>query len=243
MKVLHVVTSFGMGGAETVAFQLAAMQAMQHEVHVLAVRGSMQADDPISVFNLEKLECAGCRVHSANHVGKAVAVLKSAKKIGSLHRQNQFDIVHSHTDIPDMCTSLANRLRGLPVARTIHNSALWPTRPLSALVCESGLRDELVVAIGGDTKRAYEELRSKLRLPISRYRALIPNAVERSSELSSAAVDIRNQLSQSSRLKLLFVGRLEEQKGFDILVEAMLSLHPKLLERVELHVKIGRAHV
>ena len=57
--------------------------------------------------------------------------------LSRLIRRWKPDIVHSHTDIPDLCVALARRIRKFPVARTIHNTSLWPTHYFIGRVAES----------------------------------------------------------------------------------------------------------
>lgn len=148
------------------------------------------------------------------------------------------DLVHSHTDIPDFVISIARRLRRFRIARTIHSTKLWPTRPLIGRFCERTLREDLVVSISHDAAQAYRDLRHQYGLPESADHLEIFNGIQAPDlEASPVREDFSSLLGADTSKRLFcFVGRISNEKGLDTLIEAIELLPKDSVGRFELHV-------
>lgn len=237
MRILHVIDRFHLGGSEEHATNLAVgLTRRSHTCRVVAVQRSAVAD---RVGENQKRRLAEGGVPYAEIGGSNVRVnaLVTPFRLLSHIREFKPELVHSNTDIPDLVVSLASRMGRFRVVRTIHNTSLWETRPRMGRVAESGFDDDLVIAVSQDALSAYRELRGRHALPVSSYQRLIagsvvsvpPGSYQDKSHL------VENYSADADKILLCFAGRLVEQKGFDILVDAVSGMEPGQLEKFELH--------
>jgi len=237
MRILHVISAFQLGGAEEIAIGLAeGLSARGHESFVAAV-GRARFKDDIGARQTDQLAEAGIPFATLGGKSSRLNVLHVPFKLANLVRKWKPDIVHSHTDMPDLMVSLALRIIRFRVARTIHNSELWPAHKLMGRLSESAFEDDMVVSVSADAQSAYEALRGRYQLPVSSCHSVIKNAVRvrlndeppdksRLAELFGAAED---------KVQFCFAGRFNYQKGFDILIEAIAGLPAADLDSLELH--------
>lgn len=118
MRVLHVVTGLGDGGAEAVLHRLVAHDP-HDEHHVLSLTGPGKYGP--------MFEAAGVPVHALNMPRGRVTVAalrRHWRLIGSV----QPDVVQTWMYHADFLGGLMARLRGLPVVWGIHNTTLAPGR-------------------------------------------------------------------------------------------------------------------
>ena len=130
----------------------------------------------------------------------------------------------------------AGRIAGLPcivVAGNQHH--FWGPRPLpwlkrvvyarllrrdaTAVVCTSeAVRDEVVRIFGVDPSRT----------------AVIPNGLDRDLEAPDPQIGLRESIGGQSELVGINVGRLDKQKGQDVLMRALQLLAPEARERLRM---------
>lgn len=238
MKILHVVTGFGIGGAERVAFSLATELARHHDVQVVGIFGVPPAYEPIRQANLRLLAAGGVKTIEIGLRKKGPQILGALAGLGSAIRNFDPHIVHSHTDIPDFFISLVRRATRFTQARTIHNTVLWPGRTLIPRVVEAGFRDDLVVGVGEGAKAAYLALRDRLGLPATNFVSVVPNGIVPVEESDLLSKDQAGTILgiAPGRVCLGFVGRLDRQKGVDLLLDAVERLEEGARRRIELHI-------
>jgi glycosyltransferase involved in cell wall biosynthesis len=244
LKVVHVVARFHLGGSEQVAAQLCkGLVRRGHSCTLVAVTmppmfdpvgEALKADFVHS--GIEFHELAGSNYRETGFTGAVSLALTAAVSLARLVAKRRPDIVHSHTDRPDFAVSLASRMVRLNVARTIHNSSLWPTHPVAGYVAESGFKNELVVSISRASYAAYKGLRRRFLLPESPYQHFIMNGVELPvGEKKTDRSDLLKLGADMGRVQLCFAGRLTYQKGFDVLVAATELLEPSIRDQIEVH--------
>jgi glycosyltransferase involved in cell wall biosynthesis len=238
VRILHVISSLGLGGAENVAIELARQFADRHQVHVFALRQANPRENLIAAERRTMLEAHAIAWSEGRAGSQRLAPLLAPFELIRLINQIRPDIVHSHTDVPDFCLALASRFTRFKIARTIHNTQLWPTRRSMGRIAEAHFRDDLVVAINQPTLQAYRDLRRSFGLSSSPSTTIIPNGVRQlGDDEYHDAQHARDVLgADPERLQVAFIGRLDPQKGFDTLLASLDLLSPPARARLQMHV-------
>lgn len=237
MRVLHLITAFDLGGAEeSVSIIAGGFAGKGHDCRVASVTRTKD-ENGIGRHLSRRLSRSGVDslILGRGHLYADIPL--ATLRLLNLVRRWKPDIVHSHTDIPDLVVALALRLRKFRVARSIRNSALWPTRRHMGFVCESAFRDDLIIHISPDAKKAYQDLRWRYRLAESAIQVDIPNPVETIPEeqyLCKAELVDRYSANEN-RIHFCFAGRFTQQKGFDVLIDAVAKLPRNQQDRFEIH--------
>lgn len=194
MKVLHVLCDLAGGGAERLVLDLCRRHGPEVEPEVMTVHEG-GALEPLFV-------AAGVRVRSAGRRrggpgGRALLRIAEAAR--------EFDLVHTHLWAGDLWGRLGGLLAGRTVLRTEHNTAgepPWKRRVTRALEPATAV----VVCVSRAAERA-------ARAEGARRTVVIPNGVDLTRFRPRGA-----HLGRATRV--LGLGRLTRQKGFDVLVEA-----------------------
>jgi glycosyltransferase involved in cell wall biosynthesis len=116
MRILHLLRSFGYGGAENHVRDLANVQTETgHKVFIMAAKGN-QNDllDPRVEFSEMKM----------NDFSAPFQVFAVARFI----RENSIDIVHAHQRLPVFIGTLSARITGIPVVVTVHGKTQYDIR-------------------------------------------------------------------------------------------------------------------
>lgn len=114
--IVHVLGSFQIGGAEKVAYNLAASQVTQgHHVHVVSLAPGEHGP------NAEGFATAGVTIHQVPKFGTTVDPTLPFR-LAVLFRKVQADIVHSHNAQPLVYAAPAAFLARLPLVHTKHGA-------------------------------------------------------------------------------------------------------------------------
>ena len=220
MRILHVVTRLGLGGAERVAEMLAASSASDgHEVSLLpivAARDHAYRDEMTT-----RLIARGVRVRkgAASSTAK-IAVVEGAGRLAQTVAAVRPDVVHLHTEIPEFAWALASvpsrGVRTVPVVRTVHNTVLWGGWGRMGRFAERRLAGARVAAVSFAARTAFLDWRANAGPPDDQA-VVIYNGVD--------ADGLPDGPGEPGRPPLLcFAGRFEPQKGIDVLLESVTRL-------------------
>jgi glycosyltransferase involved in cell wall biosynthesis len=222
-RVMHVITHLDMGGAETVALGL--IDALRDRID-------------FSLFAVLRQAAAGAigrdmagrldrwRVPYRFGVGgrfKSGGVIVAARALARAIAEQRPDVVHVHTEIPEMTLAVAcllsRRTRRTPLLRTVHNCELW-------------------IAWGGLGRWVTQRLAHGDAVAVSRHAAKADAAIETRTPRAPAAV-LYNGVARPARVpserngpvRVLFAGRLVHQKGADLLPAILSSAHARTARR------------
>lgn len=236
-RVLQVITHLALGGAEEVAISLA--EALQSDVAFtfFTVQGGPR--DEIGRDFYRRLQACGIPVYSGTMLPmKLGGALAAGFQLRQLIWRLRPDIVQLHTEIPEntfACAALFGLPRGLRVIRTIHNTTLWPAWAQLGAWTERRLTGAEIVGVSQAARDGLHRFQTAHRVPPapSRRSHVIYAGVHRAG---GPAPRVGHPGPPSSLVRVLFAGRLEAQKGVDLL-PAIVEQAAALTSRpVELHI-------
>lgn len=232
-RILQVVTHLDMGGAENVAISLTEVLADDFNFSFFAVGGV--ADNPIGQEMARRLERIHVQVHSGTSLGlKRGGFALAGLRLNQLIWKTRPEIVHLHTEIPETTFAIASLL-GLPagtrIVRTVHNSEIWPAWQRIGRFAEARLRRAEVVGVSEaclDGLWEFQAAQGLLSTPEEQTR-VIYNGISTETLASRT-----NRASLTDHpVRVLFAGRLEPQKGVDLLPELLIATAAQTARPVE----------
>lgn len=210
MRVLQVIPSLGVGGAEVIVALLAReLTALDHEVHVASLA------DPLDTWIERDLRDRGVSVH---HLGKRPGLdLRAIPRLRRVLRSVRPDVIHTHLHVLKyVLPAGAPRRR---VVHTLHNlaehEATGVDQRLQRLAFRAGVTP---VAIGQAVADSAADVYGR------RPAAVIANGIPVPAQRSPKGTrqDVRAELGVSEHTPLfVVVGRLNPQKNHALLLNAM----------------------
>ena len=202
MKIVHVVYSMEMGGAESLVAQLCRLQRSSgHEVTVFA-------QSNLGTLG-ETLRSEGFRVDvpgTGNPLRTLPRYLRAFRKLRP-------DVVHCHNPAPTLQAAIAARLAGTKRIISTRHSLVAPPYDTAAEV-QYGIVSRFCDAIVGICEATCENLR---HAPLARRNRIV--------RVYNGAVELRRasetDLPQKRGFTLLFVGRLAPVKDLSTLLRAV----------------------
>jgi glycosyltransferase involved in cell wall biosynthesis len=228
LKVFQLVRSVHLGGAEIVAFHLSEFIGSNYpDKFEFVVVELHQTKNVYSSDKKKDLVSRGIRIISLGNKSKIVSLIFGPVVLAYYIRKEKPDIVHSHTDLPDLMLSNTRRIFSLfnlkfpKIVRTIHNTVLWPTHNKLGKYTEQRFENDRVVGVSGGALEAYNNLRNKYNLGMSPYQSIIHNgsAIPRRIDHPFKIDD--------KKINIAFCGRFENQKGIDVLIDRIRLINSK----------------
>ena len=228
VKVFQLIRSIHLGGAEIVAFNLAEFcnnkSMPDFEFVVVELH---QTGDAYSVEIKKNLKQKKIRIISLGGESKSVSLLLGPFILAYRILCERPDIIHSHTDLPDLMLSNTRRIFALlhlkfpKIVRTIHNTMLWPTHDKLGKYTERRLENDWVVGVSDGALEAYKNLRNKYNLGCSPHQSIIHNGCA----VPQRAAHPFN--IDDKKINIAFCGRFENQKGIDVLIERITLINSR----------------
>lgn len=220
MTVFHLITHFDLGGAERVAANIAESSTPGIEYHVVEI---MRGNSAFTPRLLAELRSSGVRCHrslvpdiSFHFLVERLAALVFPLRMLWLMFRWRPDVIHVHTETPDMCLYafaclFPRLLRGVRIVRTVHNTRLWTGLPWLARRVEPFFqRHDANVAISPSVADAYGQ----------RFGAVPPI-------VSNGVAEVAQKPYEGlvpGKLNILFAGRFDPQKGIGVLCKVVGAL-------------------
>lgn len=206
LKVFHIISHFELGGAEKVAINISQSENKEFEYHIVEVaRGYSSFSEEM----LKMLDKQGIYCHRSIIKLNKLAILFFPLRFLYLYLKYRPHIIHSHTEVPDLSVYLSFLLwkpiiRNCRIVRTIHNSQLWSGWDWIGRHVEYFFqKHHSNIAISIATQQSYKK-KYGIECPII-YNGLSPIPA------------VRFEYIKPDRINIVFAGRLEPQKGIDIL--------------------------
>ena len=227
MRIFHLITHFSLGGAERVAANIAESQTHGMEYHVVEIMRGRTAYTPKFIDELEK---AGVRCHrswmpdvSFHFLFERIAALLFPLRMLYIILRWRPDVIHTHTETPDLALYVFSRvfprmLRRVKIVRTIHNTRLWTGLPRTAQWVEAFFKSHNAnIAISDSVRDSYADRFGEVP-------PIINNGVAEVEQRDYFNAQNSKLKTQNSKLKILFAGRLEPQKGVVVLCKVLKML-------------------
>jgi len=216
MVVLQVVAPAEFGGLERVAHALAhGLHGLGHDVHVAIVLDVAAERHPF----LTPLADCGIATHALELPMRAY--WRERRAVAALCRRIRPDVIHTHGYRPDVVDASVARKLGIPAVTTVHGftGGGWKNRCYEWLQRRAFRRFGAVVAVS----RPLVEGLARAGVPRARIHE-VPNAwYETSPPLDRTAARIVLGLPQDGFV-VGWVGRLSQEKGPDVLLDALLRV-------------------
>jgi glycosyltransferase involved in cell wall biosynthesis len=213
-----------MGGAEMIALALIDALHTQVDFSLFAVlRQSSQG--AVGRDMVERLERR--RVPFRFGVGgffKSGGVILAARALARTIAQQRPDVVHVHTEIPEMTLAVAclmsRRVRRTPLLRTVHNGELWIAWDRLGAWVTQRLAHGQAVAVSNYAAAADAAIATSTRRPPA---TVVYNGITRPPRVPIGGAP--------TPVRVLFAGRLVHQKGADLLPAILSVAHASTARR------------
>ncbi len=217
-RVLQCITHLGLGGSEQVALSIIRLLRDQVDFGVFTVYG--QTGDEVGQAMEAELRALGVPWFRGTKVTmKAGGPFPGGLALGRAVRHFRPDILHLHAEPTEACAavwSLLHRAPARPVLlRTVHNSVFWRFWPRVGNWCDRRLARAHAACVSSAAQREFIRYRAESGAAAPADCSLIYNGVGLPPQTP------RTGAADPTRRRLLFAGRLEYEKGLDILLAAL----------------------
>ena len=230
MVVFHVISHLDVGGAERVAFSIAASPSPAFEYHIVEVIRGRSAFTQHMIRELRQRHIAYHRSYVPairfHYLFEKLATWLFPLWFLWLFLRYKPAIIHSHTEIPDLAVYrffqwFPSLLQRVGLVRTIHNTQLWTGMSHTGQRVEAFFQAHSAnIAISESVQESYQKRYAAL--PPIIYNGVAPVEQRRYAQLKTGKINV------------LFAGRFEEQKGIDVLIAVIKALEKD--ERYHFHV-------
>lgn len=159
MRIFHIITHFDIGGAERVAVNIAKSQTTGMEYHLVEV---VRGNGEFSQSFIKELHDLDICFHRSYITNNKIAIIMFPLWFVYLSFKWKPQIIHTHTEIPDLSIYLWNKIFGwlfpaIKYVRTIHNTELWNQWQKTGNKVESFFKQKHAnIAISQSTQQCYK---------------------------------------------------------------------------------------
>ncbi|MCD8283915.1 MAG: glycosyltransferase [Opitutae bacterium] len=216
MKILHVITSLRVGGAEKLMVDiLPRMRAAGHDVELLCIYGEKT---PFS----ESLEAAGITVHSLGMWGNMYHPLYLWRMFRFLNK-NRYDVIHTHNYAAQLYCAICKFFGSVMLCTTEHTTSnrrrAWKWYAAIDRLMYS--RYSRIICV---SEKAEANLRNRIKDTSSRI-STIPNGIDVGKIASAIPSKLTNLGEGKSNTKILMmVSRFYKSKDQDAIIRALKLL-------------------
>lgn len=215
MKVIQVITSFDIGGAEQVAINIAQSTSSNFKYYLVEVaKGHSEFTNQLK----KDLKKQKITYFSSPIKNKKIALCLFWCWFIWIYVIIRPQIIHSHTEIPDLALWIFRKISWITFwikpkyIRTIHNTELWNDwKTIGKIVEKYYQKHHCNVAISTSTQESYIKEYGGIISPI------IYNGLKEVPQK-------KFQYLKPNFINILFAGRLEHQKGIDELISVVTAL-------------------
>ena len=224
MRILHVIDSLGIYGAEAVLLNLARLQSARGDTPMILSLGGLAAGEKAIEAEARRggIECASVRMRDGLN-------LALARRIVDVAREKQADVIHSHGYKSNILLGLLpRRARPVPVVTTLHG---WTAKSAFSKLGLYRFLDQRMLPRLDRVVIVNEKLRECRALA-----NLEPRAVMIANGIASRPADAGPEPELARRVSILrercgvllgVVGRLSPEKNVAGLIDALAGLGPK----------------
>lgn len=209
MKILYVITGLGVGGAENIAINLAdKAKTLGHDVTIVYLTGAVELAPHCKDIPLISLEMTDYK-----------DFFKAINRLRKLIQQLKPDIIHSHMVHANILSRLVRLFVSIPrLVCTAHSTDEGGTARMLAY----RLTDRLADITTNVSVEAVQVFESKGAVPKNKMIA-VANGIDttRFVENFSLRQSVRNEFNLGNTFTLAAVGRLEPQKDYLNLLQAL----------------------
>lgn len=214
MKIVHVITAFGLGGAEKLLLNTLNEQVEDHRVHLVYLK---EINDLLPELD-DRVEVKNIRL--------SVWVIKNLRKY---YEMVEPDIIHTHLGHADILGIWAARNMNSKLFCTIHSTSFRKNTMDRVFFMIYKLllkRVRTKINIISISKAVQAVVTKKIQIPSERSH-LLYNAIPAAERLRSKR-EIKKELSLSeNKMTLLFVGRLTKAKSVETFLKSIKLLSVK----------------
>lgn len=200
-----------MGGAERIAINIAKSQSGV-EYHMIEVA---HGSSPFSIEFKKEMEDAGIIYHCSNIDNNKKSILYFPFRLKRLICEFKPDIIHTHTEVPDLGLFLTYKLfpglfKKIGIVRTLHNTVLWDKWKYIGICVEKFF--QLKNANVSNSKKI-TAVYNKTFGPDNNI-SLIYNGFNSVAQIPYDGI-------VEGKINVLFAGRFHEQKGLPVLIKTI----------------------
>lgn len=215
MRIIQVITSFELGGAERVAIDISKSQSLKYKYTLFEV---VKSDSKFSQEIKSELKNYNIRYYCSPFKNKKIALCLFWTWFIWKYIYLKPNIIHVHTEIPDLALWVFRKISWIifwirpKYVRTIHNTNLWTSwNKIGKVVEKYYKRNKCNIAISKSVQKSYVESYGGIYPPII-YNGTCEAKQKRFHDI------------KTNKINILFAGRLEYQKGVDELISVIKAL-------------------